>query len=224
MTYLEIEQRLHKAHLRCCGGFYPEPTDDLADWVATAVIVGSARNIPTSGFWASFESNRPLDTNPLEKWTTEVLSIIAADLKADVVFPFEGPPFIPVLSWAERAEPVYSSPFGAFIHPELGLWHSYRGVLLFKEKIDLPAIDDAPSPCQTCQDQPCITTCPVNAIKPGDFNVEACVGFLAAKKGDACLQGGCLARRACPIGQEHIYEPAQANFHLNAFLKTFGPK
>jgi hypothetical protein len=224
MTYLEIEQRLHQAHLRCCGGFYPVPADDLADWVATAIIVGSARNIPTHGFWPSFAANRPLDTNPLEKWTTEVLSVIAADLKADVIFPFEGPPFIPILSWAERAEPVYPSPFGAFIHPILGLWHSYRGVLLFKEKIDLPATNDTPSPCETCQDRPCLSTCPVDAIKTGDFNVEACVGFLASKKGDACLQGGCLARRACPIGQEHIYEPAQANFHLNAFLKTFGPK
>jgi hypothetical protein len=30
--------------------------------------------------------------------------------------------------------------------------------------------------------------------------------------------GGCLARRACPVGQAHVYGPAQARFHMAAFL------
>jgi hypothetical protein len=28
----------------------------------------------------------------------------------------------------------------------------------------------------------------------------------------------CLARRACPVGAEYIYRPAQAEFHMAAFL------
>jgi hypothetical protein len=32
------------------------------------------------------------------------------------------------------------------------------------------------------------------------------------------MSGGCLARRACPVGREYAYDPAQARFHMQAFL------
>ncbi len=190
----------------------------------TAVIVGNASKSPSFDFWPTFENQQPIDENPLESWTRNVLGAIAKDLRADVLYPFDGPPYIPILTWAERAETVSQTPFGPLIHPEYGLWHAYRGVLLFTEKIDLPAFEKAPSPCETCADQPCLSTCPVEAIQDRNFNVEACAGFLASPEGAVCFKGGCLARRACPIGQNHIYEPAQAAFHLQAFLETYGPK
>ena len=31
------------------------------------------------------------------------------------------------------------SPLGILIHPDWGLWHSYRGALAFRERLDLPA-------------------------------------------------------------------------------------
>ncbi|MBT3989122.1 MAG: hypothetical protein HOG95_09540 [Rhodospirillaceae bacterium] len=224
MNYQEIDHRIAQADMRCCGGFHPGPSDDFSATTKTVLIVGNAGNRKTSNFWPSFETNRPENTNPLESWTRDVLTNIARDLKAEVIFPFDGPPYIPILTWAQKVEPVNPSPFGAFIHPNFGLWHAYRGVLLLDEKIDLPKIKTPPSPCETCPDQPCLSTCPVGAIKDGDFNVEACVGFLAKPKGQVCMGQGCLARRACPVGQEHVYEPAQAEFHLQAFLETFGPK
>jgi hypothetical protein len=224
MTYQEINHRISQIHLRCCGGLHPTPTDGLADTVATIIIVGSISNHPMPGFWSAFEDNKPPGKNPLESWATEILSIIAQDLNADTLFPFVGPPYIPILSWAQQAEPVHPSPFGVFIHPIYGLWHSYRGVLLFKEKIDLPNFEATTSPCEMCEEQPCTSTCPVNAIENGHFDLKACIGFLESHQGSTCLKGGCLARRACPIGQNHQYGPAQANFHLSAFLDTFRPK
>jgi hypothetical protein len=32
------------------------------------------------------------------------------------------------------------------------------------------------------------------------------------------MAGGCLARRACPVGPAHAYDAAQAQFHMAAFL------
>lgn len=228
MTYEEITQHISQQHLRCCGGFHPKTSDDLPDDIKTVILIGNA-NIPeTTGFWPAFENaGKALmhdESDPLENWTRQILTIMAAALNADVVFPFDGPPYIPVLTWARRAEPVFPSPFGPLIHPVYGLWHAYRGVLLFKEKIALPTLEPKPSPCDTCPDQPCLSTCPAAAITAEDFKVEACTNFLASAKGSTCLKTGCLARRACPIGQDHIYEPAQAAFHLQAFLKTHGPQ
>jgi hypothetical protein len=42
--------------------------------------------------------------------------------------------------------------------------------------------------------------------------------------GAACREGGCLARRACPVGDEFRYLPAQARFHTEAFLRTTAQK
>jgi len=194
----------------------------------TAIIIGNAGNRNSFNFWQAFENarenSRKEHKNPLENWTRLALTKIANDLDAAVIFPFDGPPYIPILTWAQKAEPVYPSPFGPLIHPVFGLWHAYRGVLLFADKLALPAFKKQVSPCVGCAGEPCISTCPVDAIDAGNFNIETCTKFMASAKGNACLQKGCLARRACPIGQDHIYEPTQAEFHLQAFLETFGPK
>ncbi|MBT3915601.1 MAG: hypothetical protein HN731_00110 [Rhodospirillaceae bacterium] len=232
MNYSSIEQRLNQNSLRCCGGFHPTAKDQgetiiLADY-QTAIIVGNAGNQSSFKFWQAFEKGQEEIKNPLENWTRQSLTKIAEDLEAAVIFPFDGPPFIPILTWAQRAEAVFPSPFGPLIHPEYGLWHAYRGVLLFEDKVELPSIETQASPCQDCAERPCVSTCPVDAIAdnefPKNFNIVACTEFMASTKGKDCLQNGCLARRACPTGQEHVYEPAQAEFHLTAFLKTFGPK
>ncbi len=232
MNYSTIEQHLKQYSLRCCGGFHPT-SDDQRDVDAlrdfqTAVIVGNAGNHTSFNFWQAFEIKREKVKNPLENWTRQTLTKIAKDLEAAVIFPFDGPPYIPILTWAQKAEAVFPSPFGPLIHPQYGLWHAYRGVLLFEDNIELPSLGTQTSPCQNCAEQPCISTCPVEAIAdeefPDNFDIKACTGFMASAKGKVCLQDGCLARRACPIGQEHIYEPAQAEFHLTAFLEIFGPK
>ena len=36
--------------------------------------------------------------------------------------------------------------------------------------------------------------------------------------GRACREGGCLARHACPVGAAAAHAPAQAAFHMAAFL------
>jgi hypothetical protein len=62
------------------------------------------------------------------------------------VFPFERP-YLPFQRRAMRAEACYPSPLGLLIHPDYGLWHGYRGALLFAAAIELPPSGRRASPC-----------------------------------------------------------------------------
>lgn len=207
------------------GGFYPQPEDGVPGDPATLVLVGNAGPL----MWHAFESARSEDryaasTDPLDDWIKDVLSDVAARLGAVPLFPFGGPPYLPFQRWAQRAEAVAPSPLGVLIHPDYGLWHAYRGALAFAERIDVPVPDSRPSPCVACSDKPCLTTCPVAAFGPSGYDVPVCVDHISAAAGADCLDLGCRARRACPVGQGFTYEQANAALHMAAFRRAQGPR
>ena len=104
------------------------------------------------------------------------------------------------------------------IHPEYGLWHAYRGALVFKAPIiDLPARGDVISPCETCEEKPCLSTCPVSALGAGAYDVPACARHLRSPEGSDCMN---LACRACPVGRSYMYHGDHALFHVDAFLEA----
>ena len=219
VTYDEICRAVKATGLICRGGFHPVPGDKIPGNPISCIMVGNAG----PQFWSSFERNRPDGRDPIEAWTSEVLTQIATEMGGDVLFPFSGPPFHPFLAWAKRSEPVWESPIGLLIHPVYGLWHAYRGMLLFKEHIELPETNTPEDPpCDTCRDKPCKTTCPVDAVTGDLFGVQACAGHIETPKGEDCLQTGCAARRACPVGPDYLYPPAQAAYHMQFFLDTYG--
>lgn len=207
------------------GGFHPRAGDAvpvLADGraVATVVLIGNAG----AGLWPAFAVSpeaRDGAPHPLDRWSRRVIEEIAGQFGASACFPGDGPPWPPFVAWAKRAEAVTESPIGILVHPDYGLWHAYRGALLLDRSIDLPPADERAPPCLTCPEQPCRTACPVGAFGGGGYDVGACVGFLAGPDGTRC-GGGCLARRACPVGQQYNYPPAQQALHLNAFLVAQG--
>ncbi|MDX1435083.1 MAG: ferredoxin, partial [Gammaproteobacteria bacterium] len=131
------------------GAFHPVRDDavpDMADGRApgTLVLVG----VVGRGSWAAFEKAEEsrLDANPLDRWSRRVVDSLAAELEAQALYPFGGPPFLPFVRWAQRAEPVHPSVIGPLIHPDFGLWHAYRGALAFAERVDLPPRVDRPRP------------------------------------------------------------------------------
>lgn len=166
----------------------------------------------------------------LDDWTRAVVSPLAAELGARAIFPFEGPPYWPFQRWAQRAEPVFPSPLGILIHPRFGLWHGYRAALVFKERLPLSPREEAASPCASCAEKPCLGACPVGAFSPSTpttppiYDVAACVRHLVAQPAAACMEGACLARRACPVGRDFIYPEEQRRFHMRAFAREWsGP-
>ena len=210
--------------LACRGGFHPLPEDGvppLADGraAATLVLLGHTGEAQWPAFTGSREY-RDGEADPLDRWSQRAVGELAASVAAGALFPFSGPPWWPFQRWAQRAEGLGRSPLGILIHPEFGLWHSYRGALLLAECLDVPEPLKAAAPCDACIAKPCLSCCPANAITAAGFAAEACATELHRPGGQACLAGGCRARLACPIGAEHRYGDAQAAFHVRAFAQT----
>ncbi len=183
---------------------------------ATLVLLGWTGREGWPDFASSPEA-RDGASNPLDRWSKRVIDGFATATDATPLYPFSGPPWLPFQRWAQRAEPVFVSPLGILIHPDWGLWHSYRGALAFRERLELEPTDARASPCESCADKPCLTHCPVSAFSNDGYDVARCRAYLATPDGSDCMTGGCLARGACPIGSPHHYAPAQAAFHMRAF-------
>jgi hypothetical protein len=216
----EIEHALDEAGLTQRGAFHPLASDHVPDAAAgaptlTVVLAGNAG----PRMWEAFDAARGELGLTLDAWSEVVLSGLATRLQARAVFPFERP-WLPFQGWAMRAEPCHPSPLGLLIHPRWGLWHGYRGALLFAVRIELPSPVRAASPCATCVAQPCLSACPAGAFSASDYDVPACARHLASTPEPACLGIGCLARHACPVGGEFRYAPDQARFHMQSFLRN----
>jgi hypothetical protein len=177
-----------------------------------------------SSYWPAFSRASEFRdglADPIDRWSKRVGENLATELGGRAVFPFDGPPFLPFLSWARKTGQVLPSPVSMFVHAKFGLWHAYRFALAFSELQDiLPAEAEFKSPCLSCKDQPCLKACPVNAFSVNSYRVDQCMDYLVSDTGTACRKLGCEARRACPLGREFTYLPAHAKFHMDAFVKS----
>jgi hypothetical protein len=224
MELSSIERMVAAHGLRLRGGFHPTDSDGvpaLADgpMPSTLLLIG---NIGSS-LWPEFSSSPETSDggpDPLNRWTQRVIGGIARAVGAEALFPFGGPPYLPFQRWAQRAEAVAPSPLGILIHPDYGLWHAYRGALAFAGRLALPPRSERPRPCDSCAGRPCLSACPVGAFSGQGYDVPACIGHIGSPAGEACMGGGCLARRACPVGTAFGYGAAQARFHMTAFLSA----
>ena len=215
-----IDQRSLTAH----GAFAlddDERKGDLAD-VATIALVGLAGRRGWAAFSGSPEAQDGV-ADPLDRWSRRGVDALAAGLGARALYPFDGPPHWPFQRWARRAEPMHASPLGLLIHPVDGLWRGYRGALAFAERLAVPPFRAAASPCESCVARPCLSACPVGAFTGAGYDVAGCAAHLHRPAGRACMEGGCLARRACPVGAAPAQEPNEAAFHMRAFLAARDP-
>ncbi|MEZ5921762.1 MAG: hypothetical protein R3C60_10475 [Parvularculaceae bacterium] len=212
-----IKRAVEAAGLACRGAFHPT-ADDLPAGVSakTIVMLGFTGNAQWPNFAASPESQdgKP---HPLDRWSYRVINALARELGAEARFPFETRPIMPFIRWAKKAEAVHESAIGMLIHPDFGLWHAWRGALGFDEKLDLPPRDERARPCDTCVEKPCLAACPVGAFSGGVYDVPKCAAHIRRPEGAPCMSAGCLARRACPVGEDYQYTPEQAAFHMKSF-------
>jgi hypothetical protein len=228
---LETALAAHGLRLRGCwqpqdGDALPALPDGSQPGVVWMVgVVGSA-------FWLYFKASPFFgdgQPDPLDRWSRAIGEDLAAQLGGVALFPFDGPPYRPFQRWADRAEATQASRMMLRIHPAHGLWHAYRFALALPgsaatttNNTTTPAQSASAAPCVTnlcasCSGQPCLQACPVQAYTGEAFVLQACAGHLHSGQGEACMQGGCLARRACPVGAEQRYTPEHAAFHMQAF-------
>ena len=200
---MTLDDALHPLGLRALG--------DCPDGADTITLGGPDE----PRFWAIFTQSpeyKDGQPDPLARWSRRVLTAIAADIGADPLFPFGGPPYAPFFTWAVKSGRCWASPIGFLVHDEAGLFISFRGA--FRQS-GAAHKNRSTQPCETCP-KPCATACPVGAFDDG-YDVAACKTHIASDAGIDCRTKGCLARRACPVGQGNRL-PAQAAFHMEAFL------
>ncbi len=221
--YDQIVAAASAVGLQVRGAFHADERDQVPALAsgaacATLVLLGNAGPV----MWEAFSASAQCDTapDPLNRWSEAVTGPLADALGADALYPFTGPPWHPFQRWARRADVVWPSPIGPLIHAEYGLWHAYRSALAFAERFELSVRAPASSPCESCAAQPSLHTCPERAFSATGYDVDACAAHLRSVAGADCLHEGCRARRACPAGADFVYAPAQAGFHMQAFLKA----
>jgi hypothetical protein len=214
----------HNAGLALRGAFHPAGSDGvpaLADGrpVQTLVLLGWIGGAQWQAFATSAEigDGQP---HPLDRWSQRVIDDLAVAHEATAFYPFGGPPYLPFQRWAEKGDTVFPSPLGLFIHPQFGLWHSYRGALGFADRLDLPERQAASHPCESCAAKPCLSRCPVGAFTPGHYDVDSCARHVKSPEGIDCRTGGCLARRACPVAADLRYGTEEASFYMQAFVAS----
>ncbi len=190
--------------LRCLG--------ECPDGADTITLIGPDE----PRFWGIFRTSAEFqdgDPDPLDRWSRRVLTAIATTTCAEPLFPFGGPPYAPFFTWAIKSGRFWASPIGFLVHDEAGLFVSFRGALRMSGAANNMT---SAKPCDSCTDKPCANACPVGAFNDG-YDVAACKAHVISDAGQDCRTGGCLARRACPVGQGNRL-PAQSAFHMEAFL------
>jgi len=177
-----------------------------------------------SSLWPVFSRSAEFadgGADPLDRWSLRVGHELAARLGGRAIFPFEGPPFPPFLSWAAETGESVSSRLSLFMHRRLGLWHAYRFALAVPWSTDRPPTGAAfESPCLQCAEQPCLDACPVSAFSGPVYRSDLCTDYLDSGTESDCRRLGCASRRACPEGRVFTYLPEQASFHMDAFVKS----
>lgn len=162
-------------------------------------------------FWPILQASPEAgESNPVDAWSTRVITHLAETLGAAPRFPFGSPPQ-PFITWALASGTCHLSPVGLLVHETQGLNVSFRGALQFAHDIALPAA--APRPCDTC-DAPCLTACPVEALGSQSYDLDACHRWLDPQE-NTCMAQGCAARRACPLSPPR--PDAQAAHHMRYF-------
>jgi hypothetical protein len=218
----------HGLHLR--GAWEPQAADALPVLAngKTAAVVWMVGGVGSS-LWPAFSASSFYADglpDPLDRWSRAIAEELAERWGGLALFPFEGSPYWPFQQWAARAETLDTSPLMLRLHPTYGLWHAYRFALA------LPAVSPDAAPfltassgvalagadvCLSCSGQPCLQACPVQAFDAKGYQLDACATHLHSPQGQDCMQAGCLARRACPVGKDYVYEPEHAAFHMRAF-------
>ena len=209
------------------GDLAPDANDDLAG--APALMIGNAG----PAMWLVFSQSPEFADrapDPLDRWTRRVVDAIAAEAEPEAAtcYPF-GSQLWPFQRWARRATGISGSPLGLLIHPRYGLWLGLRAAIVFPgRKLTLGPVEKPIHPCDKCAARPCLSACPVNALSGSGYDVRACREWLhmppdegTAAGGDSsaapCMDNGCAARIACPVGREFAHGPEQARFHMRAF-------
>jgi hypothetical protein len=211
----------HSLILRGGFNFAPDetaPPGPSGSPAKSVLLVGQAGGAPWPHFlrWRQAQPHEP--SNPLDTWSREIIDDVARQFGARAISPSDRP-YLPFQQWAMRAEGLRPSPLGILMHPVYGLWHAYRGALLFDVEIPIQPPETVIHLCDLCDGKPCLKSCPVGAYSADGFAYQACLDHVRGPSGEPCRTRGCLDRNACPYGAAYRYPADEQAFHMAAFMR-----
>lgn len=170
--------------------------------------------------WEAVTASGHSGSDPIDDFTVATLQHWFAEHLAGhryrILYPGEQP--IPLQTLGQLADWHHPSPFMVGIDAEWGTWFAYRAVILADTDF-LPTVPlDRSHPCLTCQDKPCLASCPAEALDGGHFALQKCLGY--RMQAQSKCQFTCLARVSCPVGAVHRYDEAQLRHTYAISLKA----
>ena len=174
-----------------------------------------------AGLWEWMNAQGLSDADPFDEVSRraalEVSERFWGDSSPRVLYP--GDALIPLQQLGRWAGWSVPSPLGLDISPVYGPWFAFRAAFLVSSALPLTDIRSAASPCDSCEDTPCIQACPVGAVKRDEaLDRERCLEQRFADHTGCGIQ--CHSRLACPIGIRWRYPQRQLHYHGQRSLQS----
>ena len=180
------------------------PLGPLANFTQLILLGHAGRRL-----WTCVQAAHLPGEHPIDDYTTQVVSRLFTPLlgnaPSQLVYP--GEVMIGLQALGHLAGWHHPAPFMVGIDSQWGSWSAYRAVILAQSQFPISPRSHLAPPCPSCLNPPCISACPAQALQGGEFVFSRCSTFRLLEN-SPCAQG-CLARLACPVGQEHRYDEAQ---------------
>lgn len=169
-------------------------------------------------FWQRFLQSEFAGDDPVDAFSLALVQgFMATELpgvRYQVIYP--GAALVPLQELGRLAGWHHDSPLKVGINDCWGLWYAYRVVVVADSDLPVSTRVDSRSPCVTCEDKPCVRSCPAEALAGRELRLERCLDHRTAD-GSSCA-GTCLARMACPVAPEHRYSADQIDYHYRFSL------
>ena len=173
-----------------------------------------------TALWEAVNQSGIGGRDPIDDFTVRVVRQWMSEFQPEnryaILYP--GPQPIALQRLGALAGWHHASPFMVGIDTEWGTWYAYRAVVLADTRFAPSRAVDRINPCATCQTKPCITACPASAMADGSFSLQKCISW--RKQADSPCAFTCLARVACPVGNDHRYTAEQLAHTYSISLQT----
>lgn len=188
----------------------------LADYQRLVLLGHGGRRL-----WEALQAQGMAAKDPVDTHSTQLAQQFIHDYLGAPptywLYP-NSPHLVPLQQLGALAGWSHPSPLGLGISSTFGVWFAYRTAFLVDAELPLRREPAQASPCDSCVDKPCITTCPVSAVKLHAFDVEGCARFRIKESSPCAVR--CLSRMACPYFPEHRYSLEQMQYHYGQSAET----
>ncbi|MDX1523803.1 MAG: hypothetical protein R3264_19405 [Anaerolineae bacterium] len=174
-----------------------------------------------TGFWPALQAYGMRTEHPVDHFSLTLAQTFITGYLGDppTLIAYPGDYAIPLQRLGQLAGWSHPSPLGLGISPVYGVWFAYR--VAFFTTLPLPVTEQfiTQSPCDTCLDKPCISACPVRAVRGIDvFDIPTCMDYRLSS--NTTCADRCLSRLACPYFPQHRYPLAQVQYHYRRSLES----